>query len=110
MKIYIGRGDSINIIAPFNLTSGQGLQVKNLFGIVGADAVLGAQVALHVEGEYQVPKTSTQVWAVGDLVYFDNDLKVITNVNVSGSVKIGVATEIALNPSATGKIRLNGAF
>ena len=109
-KNYLGKGDSINIIAPFNVTSGQLLKVGSMVGIVGADAVTGAQVALHMEGEWSVPKVSAQAWAVGDLIFFDNDLKNCANTNVSGSVKIGVCTEIAANPSATGKVKLNGSF
>jgi predicted RecA/RadA family phage recombinase len=110
MKNYIGKGDSIYIIAPFNVVSGQPLKVGNIFGFIGAPANAGDKVALHVVGEYSVTKVTAQAWGVGDVVYFDNDLKNFANTNVSGSIKAGVATEVALNPSTTGKIRLNGAF
>lgn len=110
MKNYIGKGDSIYIIAPFNVVSGQPLKIGNIFGFIGAPANSGDKVALHVVGEYGVTKVTTEVWAIGDLIYFDNDLKNFSKTNVSGGVKVGVATEVALNPSTTGKIRLSAAF
>jgi predicted RecA/RadA family phage recombinase len=111
MKIYYGKGDSINIIAPFNLTGGQGLQIKAIFGIVGADTLAGLQAALHLVGEMAITtKVSAQTWAVGDSVYWDNDLKNFANATVSGGIKIGVVTEIAASGQTNAKIRLNGTF
>jgi hypothetical protein len=34
--------------------------------------------------------------------------RVLTNVSATGLVLVGMATEIAANPSATGACRLNG--
>lgn len=109
-KNYYGKGDSINVIAPFNVVSGQPLKYGNIFGFCGAPANAGALVALHVVGEWLATKVTSEVWAIGDIIYFDNDLKNFSKTNVSGGIKAGVATEAAANGATTGKIRLNGAF
>ena len=108
-KNYLGRGDSLNIIAPSNVVSGQGLLVgSGLLGIVGADALSGAQVALHTEGEWLVTKAAGTAWTVGQLIYWDDAPKNFTTTSTSGHVKAGVATEAAASADTTGKVRLNG--
>ena len=110
-KNYLGRGDSVNILAPANVIAGQALLVGSaLFGICGADALSGVQVALHTEGEWLVPKATGVAWTVGTLIYWDDAAKNFATTSTSGHTKVGVATEDATSGATSGKVRLNGTF
>jgi predicted RecA/RadA family phage recombinase len=54
-------------------------------------------------------KNSAEAWAVGDRVYWNDTNKNFTTT-ASGNTLAGVAVAAALNPSGTGRLRLNGSF
>lgn len=108
MKNFVQPGDMITVAAPYDVASGAGCLVGNLFGIAATTAVSGADVEIKTSGVFDIAKTSAQAWAVGDLIYWDNSGKVATTV-ATGNKLIGVATAVAANPTATGGMRLNGA-
>lgn len=108
MKTFIQPGKVLTVTAPYDVASGDGAQVGSIFGIAAFTALSGAVVELMTVGVFTVDKTSAQAWAVGDLIYWDNSLKVATTV-ATGNKLIGVATAVAANPTATGEMRLSGA-
>ena len=60
-------------------------------------------------GVFELPKVSTDVFAVGAAVYWDNNAKLMTSTTTSNT-KIGVAVKAAANPSGSVNVRLNGTF
>jgi predicted RecA/RadA family phage recombinase len=52
---------------------------------------------------------SAQAWTAGALVYWDDTAKLFTTTSTSNTLA-GVAVAIAANPTATGRVRLNGSF
>jgi predicted RecA/RadA family phage recombinase len=68
----------------------------------------GTTVEAETVGVFDLAKVSTDVFAVGSLIYFGAS-KLATTTRTSNKL-IGVAVAAAGNPSATGKVRLNGAF
>lgn len=109
MKNYIQPGDILTLAAPYDVLAGAGMLVGSIFGVASTDALSGASVETAVEGVYRLAKTSAQAWTVGALIYWDNTNKVATST-ASTNKLIGVAVAVADNPSATGLVRLNGAF
>ena len=109
MKNYTQAGERVTLAAPYDVLSGGGLLVGSIFGVAINDALSGASVETAVEGVFRLAKTSAQAWTVGALIYWDNTNKVATST-ASTNKLIGVATAVADNPSATGLVRLNGAF
>ena len=109
MKNYIQAGERITLSAPYDVVAGGGLLVGSIFGVAINDALSGASVETAVEGVFRLAKTSAQAWTVGALIYWDNTNKVATST-ASTNKLIGVAMAVADNPSATGLVRLNGAF
>lgn len=111
---YIQPGDDITVPAPSGgVVSGAGVQVGVLFGVATATAAEGESVTLATRGVFTLPKTSAQAWTVGAAIYWDADAgggAVATTATTTGNLLIGVAAEAAANPSATGKVRLNGSF
>ena len=82
--------------------------VGSIFAVATAAALNGATVEGETQGVFELAKVSTEVWTVGQLIYFGAS-KLATTVSTSNKL-IGTATAAAANPSSTGRVRLNGAF
>ncbi|MDD2109291.1 DUF2190 family protein [Pseudomonas asiatica] len=109
MKSFIQHGDSITVVAPAGgVVSGELYKVEALIGVAATTEVAGAPVVLKLCGVFGLTKISAQAWAVGDLLYMNTTSRALTNVSAAGLVLVGVATEVAANPSAVGACRLNG--
>ena len=109
MKNAVQRGEIITLAAPYDVAAGAGLLVGAIFGVATSPALSGATVEAAACGVFELAKTSAQAWTVGAKVYWDDAAKLCTTVNTSNTL-IGVAVAAAANPSATGLVRLNGAF
>ena len=111
MQNFVQPGNTITLIAPYAVASGDGLLVGSIFGVASGTAALGEAVETAVEGVYDLKKVASQAWAAGDKIYWDNTAKNTTKTLTSNTL-IGVATE-AVAGGATdliGRVRLNGAF
>lgn len=105
---YVQEGKTLDLLAPYAVSSGDGMQVGSIFAVALGDASNGAAVRGMTEGVFTLAKTSAQAWTVGQKVYWDNSAKVCDTDGTLGML-IGVATAIAANPTSTGNVRLNGA-
>lgn len=106
MRNYIGPGDTVEVVAPGEVSSGDGVLVDHLFGIAVKDSDTGDEVEIKTTGVFELPKVSAQAWAVGEAIYWDDDNSRCTTVDTGRH--IGAALAIAANPTATGIVRLNG--
>jgi predicted RecA/RadA family phage recombinase len=110
MKNFVNDGDTVDVVAPYEVASGAGALVGSLFGVAVANAANGAPVRLKTTGVFDLAKTSAQAWTVGAKIYWDNSTKLATTTAASGAnALIGVALAVAANPSAVGRVRLTGA-
>lgn len=109
MKTYIQKGENLTIAAPYDVTSGHGVKSGLIFGVASGDALSGADVDVVTVGVFDLPKVSTDVFAVGAAVYWNDTSKLVTSTT-SGNTKIGVATKAVGNPSGSVNVRLSGAF
>src|ERR1035437_3567539 len=96
MTNFVKSGDNLTLAAPYDVLSGGGFKVGNVFGVAANDTLSGADVECDVEGVYDLPKDSS-TFAQGDLAYWDDSAKKVTST-VGGNLLIG-AVEIA---AATG--------
>jgi predicted RecA/RadA family phage recombinase len=109
MKTFIQHGDCLTVLAPAGgTTSGELYKVGAIVGVAATTELVGAPVVLKLDGVFGLTKTSAQAWAVGDLLFMNTTTRALTNVSATGLVMVGMATEVAANPSATGACRLNG--
>lgn len=106
-KNFIQDGNVLTVAAPAAVNSGKLIQVGAIVGVCLHDAASGAPVRIKTDGVWELPKTSAQAWAVGDSIYLLSGGN-CANASASGAVLVGVATEIAANPSPAGRVRLNG--
>ncbi|MFV3388018.1 DUF2190 family protein [Pseudomonas sp. NY15364] len=110
MKTFVHKGQMMAIIAAAVITSGQLVRVNSLIGVAATDAAIGQEVELMTDGVHELPKTSAQAWEVGQPIYMIAASGLLTNVPGTGNYLVGVAAAIAANPSATGRVRLNGSL
>lgn len=109
MKTFIQCGDCLTVPAPAGGTkSGELYKVGAIVGVAATTEAAGDPVVLKLDGVFGLTKTSAQAWAVGDLLYMNTSTRSLTNVSATGLVLVGVATDVATNPSTTGACRLNG--
>jgi predicted RecA/RadA family phage recombinase len=106
---YIQPGDTLELAAPYDRTTGQGALVGSIFGVALGTVASGASGRFATRGVWTLPKTSAQAWTVGAKIYWDDTNK-RCDTTASGNTLIGVAVAAAANPSSTGTVRLNGSF
>lgn len=109
MKNYVQKGDTLSLTAPYAVASGAGFKVGSIFAVASGPADSGAAVEGATVGVFDLAKTSAQAWTQGVAIYWDDTAKECTTTS-SGNTKIGVAAIAASNPSAAGRVRLNGTF
>lgn len=111
MKNYISTGDVIRVTCPAGgKSSGDGVQIGNIFGVATHDAEANAELEIKVTGVFDLDKVSAQAWAtLGLPIYYDDAADLVTTEG-SGNILIGVNVAAAANPSSAGRVRLNAAF
>lgn len=109
MKNFVQPGNVLTIPAPYDVASGAGVKSGLIFGIAAGAAEEASDVDVETVGVFDLTKVSTDAFAVGEAVYWDDTAKLATST-ASGNTKVGVATEPAANPSAAVRVRLNGTF
>lgn len=108
MKNWIQSGSPIELLAPYDRLSGQGLKVGTLFGVATHDALSGAAVQVVTEGVVELNKLSTDVVTQGAALYWDDSAKRLTVTNTS-NLFVGHAIAAAGNGVATVQILLSNA-
>ena len=109
MKNYVQPGESITLTAAAAATSGDGVLVGSLFGVAAGDAAIGETMVLTTKGVFTMPKVSTDVMAVGAIVYWDDAAGLVTtDDNEAANPRIGLAVTVASNPSGSVDVRLDG--
>ena len=111
MRNFVQPGNTITLTAPYAVASGDGLLVGSIFGVAAGSAASGDPVEAALVGVFDLKKTASQAWTVGDKVYWDNTAKEATKTTTSNTL-IGVATEVVAGGAGdvVGRVRLNGAF
>jgi predicted RecA/RadA family phage recombinase len=110
MKNFIGVGNRVTVTATAVVTSGQAVLIGSLFGIAENAAAIGEPLVLVMSGIYDLTKTASQAWTVGQLIYWDVATSRVTNVVATNKV-VGVAI-LAVGAGAgetTGRVRLTAA-
>lgn len=107
MRNYVERGSTLTVSAPYQLQPGQGCEVGHFFGVAKGAAAQGLPIVLEIDGVYDLAKHAGDVFAQGDLAYWDNVNLVVTSV-AAGNKAIGGAWLPAAAGDATVRIYLNG--
>jgi predicted RecA/RadA family phage recombinase len=106
MKNFVHRGEVLSLTAPYDVLSGAGFKVGNIFAVASGDAVSGTAVEGQVKGVVRIVKDAS-VFAQGDLVYWDDTAKKATST-VGSNLLIGNAEAAQLTGDATVDVVLFG--
>jgi len=109
MKNYVQPGDTVTLLAPYDVAAGAAFKVGSIIAVATSAADSGDPVEGITRGVLDLAKVSAQAWTVGALVYWDDTAKLFTTTSTSNTLA-GVAVAVAANPTATGRARLNGTF
>ncbi|MEP7173269.1 MAG: DUF2190 family protein [Aestuariivirga sp.] len=108
MHNYIHPGNTLTLSAPYEVNSGDCVQIGAIFGVARSWASLGETVEVVTSGVFDVRKCPKQVWEIGEKLYWDNKDRKITNI-VSGNCFVGIALEAGSGQSAElGRIKIFG--
>mgnify|MGYP006290968275 CR=1 FL=1 len=110
MKNFIQSGHIVTLPAPYAVNSGDGVLVGSIFGISAITAAAGDSIETGITGIYDIKKTSSQAWSIGDKIYWDNTAREATKTATNNTL-IGTAIDIVGNTAAEtiGRVRLNGS-
>ena len=107
---FVQRGDVLDLDPGTTVAAGTGhLFGAALFGIAAVDAVSGTASPFIREGVVTIAKTSALAIAVGDRLFWDATNSVV-NKTSTAQQQVGVAVEVAANPSATVKMLIEAAL
>jgi len=106
MKNFVHRGEVLSLTAPYDVLSGAGFKVGNIFAVASGDAVSGTAVEGQVKGVVRIVKDAS-VFAQGDLVYWDDAARKATST-VGSNLLIGNAEAAQLTGDATVDVVLFG--
>lgn len=109
MQNYIQPGDIIDLVAPAGgFTSGVITRVGAFVGVPQCTVAAGEIGAVKLTGVFDLAKVPAQAWTQGQAIYLNAAGTQLTSVSATGVFLVGAATEAAANPSAVGRVRLNG--
>lgn len=107
MTNYVQEGKTLDLVAPYDRSSGQAALVGSIFGVACVDVVSGATAAFATEGVFDLTKASGAV-TQGAKMYWDATAKNITTTSTSNTF-IGYATQAQLSADATCRVKLRTA-
>jgi predicted RecA/RadA family phage recombinase len=104
MKNFVQPGDNLDVVAPYDVLSGQGLLDGIEFSVASTDIKSGAAGIGVTRGVFDLPKAAVAITRK-TLAYWDNTAKVVTNV-VGTNTKIGIFQASALSGDAVARVKL----
>jgi predicted RecA/RadA family phage recombinase len=106
MRNYIQRGDALTSPAPTGgVSSGDAVLTGALFGVAAATADAGDDVAVSVEGVFELPKKTADAVTVGAPLYWDATPGELTTT-ATDNTRVGYAAAAAGAGTATVTIKL----
>ena len=108
MRNYIHPGNTLTLSAPYEVSSGDCVQIGAIFGVAKSWASRGEDVEIVTTGVFDVRKCPKQVWETGEKLYWDNKDRKITNA-ATGNCFIGIVIDPVSGQSAElGRVKIFG--
>ena len=104
---FVQPGETLTLIAPRNVTSGEGFMVGGIFAVALAAAAIGKPVEARRVGVFDLTKAAGAAWTAGQKVYWDNAAFNVTATAGSNTL-IGAATQAAASAATVGRVLLTG--
>ena len=108
MKTYVAPGEVVALTAPSGgVVSGTAYLIGSVVVVALVTAAATEKFSALLTGVADLTKVSAQAWTEGVKVYWDDTAKNFTTT-AGANTLAGVAAAAAANPSAKGKVRLDG--
>ena len=108
MENFDQEGEVIPLTAPTGgVVSGTAYKIGSLIVVALVTVAETLPFSALVKGVVTHAKVSAQAWTEGVKIYWDDSAKNFTTT-VGANTLVGVAAAAAANPTATGKVRLDG--
>lgn len=104
MKNSVQTGNTLTVTAPYNLSSGDGCLVGQIFGVACEDALISTPVELDVCGVKDLKKTNNLAVAQGDLMYWNDTNRELTKT--SSDTPVAVCVQTAVTASTVVRVAL----
>ncbi len=88
--LKIQKGAVVDYIATSTIANGDVIPLTDRVGVALGDAVAGDVISLDLEGVFEIGATTADAIAVGDVVYFDVNTRLVTTDSTKGS-KAGIS-------------------
>jgi predicted RecA/RadA family phage recombinase len=99
MKNFVSSDDGLEVVAPYDVLSGDPFLVNGLFGVAQDNALEDESVVMNRRGIFDLKKevgVGTAINALNEVAYFNPTTKVVTADDATeGNVKIGAFRGIA---------------
>ncbi len=93
MKNYVQSDDQLEYVAPMGgVISGRPVTIGNLVVVATVTAAAGARFVALAEGVIEYAKAPSQAWDQGEIVYWDEDLKIFTT-SAGDNIQAGTAAK-----------------
>lgn len=109
MKNFIQLGATVTMLAPYAVTSGNGLLVGSIFGVAANDASSGERVEAKRNGVFILPCLSTDTVAVGAKLYWDDTNRRLTTTATNNTL-VGAAAAAKAAGVSSVMVLLDGAI
>ena len=107
MKNKVQKGQTVSVIAPYGVTSGQGVQVGALFGVASTDAAQGTPVEIERTGVFDITAATADTGTQGAKIYWDNTARRLTTTATNNTL-VGALTAAKGGSDATARVLLDG--
>lgn len=106
-KVVLFPAEVVELIAPYAVSSGGGMQVGVQFAVAINDLANAEQGAVYIRGVHTLAKTTGTAWTQGQQLYWDDSGKKVTHTsNSAANIAIGTAYVAAASGDATGQVLL----
>lgn len=108
MKNFVQNGSVLDLTAPYDVSSGDGFKIGDIFAVAVVTAKSGKPVEGKIDGVFDLKYTVAATIAVGAKVYWDDSAKNVTGTS-SGNLLIGYCVAAAASADATARVKLTPA-
>lgn len=107
MKNYVQPGNTVTLIAPYAVLSGEGALVGSLFGVATGDVANAVEGEFALDGVFKLAKATGAGTAIaqGAKAYWDNAAKKVTGV-ASGNTHIGYGIVASIDGDVVATVKL----
>jgi predicted RecA/RadA family phage recombinase len=105
MQNYISKGDTLTLVAPSAVNSGDGIIINGLFVVAAADIASGEKGAFIAEGVVELAKDTATAFALGEAVEWETAGSKLVAA-AAGNLDAGYCVEAVGAAATTAKIKL----